>query len=211
MNARVVLFMAAVLGFAMPATAQQLGGYIGASATASRASNLSAGEVNDFLAQAGYRNPSTSVDRKDSGFKVFGGYAFTPQLAIELAETDIGEFSTRTTVTGGSVDASYRAKATSLDAVLSAPVNDALSVFGRLGLARTRTDARFASTGIVGLQFTQAERKKTAPHFGIGLQYALAKEWAIRAELERFAKLGDDSTGGELRTATYSLGAVYRF
>ncbi len=211
MNARTTLILTLALGISLPAAAQQSGAYLGAAVTASRGSNLSSGEVNDFLVQAGYRNPMTDIDRKDSGYKIFAGYAFSPNLAIELTESDIGEFSTRTTVTGGAVNARYQAKATSLDAVLSAPVSDLLSVFGRIGIARTRTDANFSSSGIVGLQFTQASRSKSAPHYGVGVQYALAKQWAVRAELERFAKLGDDSTGGELRTATYSLGLMYRF
>jgi OOP family OmpA-OmpF porin len=211
MSARAILWVFAGLFVASASHAQQTGFYIGAAATASRGSNISADEVNDFLRQARYSNPNTSVDRSDSGYKFFAGYTLNPNVAFELSDSDIGEFSTKTTVTGGSVDARYRAKATSLDALLSAPVSSNTSVFGRIGVAQTKLDASFSSTGIVGLLFNQASRRKTAPHYGVGIQFSPAKDWGIRAELERFAKLGDDSTGGELRTATYSLGLIYRF
>jgi hypothetical protein len=43
------------------------------------------------------------------------------------------------------------------------------------------------------------------------MQFSLNRQVSLRAEVERFRKLGDDSTGGELQADAYLLGAIFRF
>lgn len=177
-------------------------------------SNVNAGEVNDFFRSLGYGSPSTSAEDKDAAYKFSLGYRFSPVIAVEGFYADLGKYNTRTSVATpfvGSVSADYKAKGYGVDAVLSAPISQAFSVYGRLGVIQAKTEANFGSTGSVGLSFNRGSKNKTGQHFGVGMQYDLNPALALRGEVETYRKLGDDSTGGELKVDVLSLGAIFRF
>lgn len=195
----------------LAAKAQEAQFYAGVAPSTSATSNLTVHAVNNALIAAGYTNPQTVVDRRDNGFRYFVGYSLHPNVSIELAELDIGNFSTRTQVTQGSVNALYVVKASSLDIVLFLPVTEYLNAFARGGISNTRMDATFSSTGLVQLAYSRAKKDRVASHYGMGLQYDLTPHFSLRAEVERFPKLGDDSTGGDLRLTTFSAGIAVKF
>lgn len=95
--------------------------------------------------------------------KVFAGYQFKPQLAVE----------------GGALDLKngygmYIAVKPSL------PLTDKLSVYGKLGVAQTRRPA---------LPVPAAGRKTDSGAYGaFGLQYSITPNTAITAELERLPR-----------------------
>jgi OOP family OmpA-OmpF porin len=176
-------------------------------------SNVNAGEVNDFFRSLGYGSPSTTADDKDTAYKFLIGYRFSPVVSIEGFYADLGKYNTRTTVTtpfAGNVTAEYKAKGYGLDLVLSAPLSQELSVYGRLGVIQAKTEATFGSTGVL-LAFNRGSKNKTGQHFGVGLQYDFNPAFGLRGEVETYRKLGDDSTGGELKVDALSLGAIFRF
>lgn len=201
------------LSVAGAAQAQSAPWYGGVSLGATR-SNVNAGEVNDFLRAQGYGSASTSADDKDSAYKFSLGYRFSPVVAVEGFYADLGKYSTRSSVTtpsAGSVSADYKSKGYGVDLVLSAPLSSVFSVYGRLGVMRAKTEGTFGSTGSVGLNFVQGSKNKTGEHYGVGLQYDLNPALALRGEVETYRKLGDASTGGELKVDVVSLGAIFRF
>ena len=63
-----------------------------------------------------------------------------------------------------------------------------------------------ACNGNLGGDFVQ-----TGQHYGVGLQYDITPALGLRGEVETYRKLGDDSTGGELKVDALSLGAILRF
>lgn len=201
----------ACLAFAGAAQAQQSGFYVGVGIGQSKGTNVDANDVSNFLREKGYTNVATSADDRDTSYRLTGGYSFNSAVAVEALYTDIGRFGTRSTVNNGTVSADYRAKGYGVDLVLSAPMNDQFSVFGRVGVLQAKTEADFRATGVVVLNAGRGSSTKTGQHYGLGLQFNLSKEVALRAEVERFRKLGDDSTGGELQADAYSLGAIFRF
>ena len=201
------------LSIAGAAHAQSAPLYGGVSLGSSR-SNVDAGEVNDFFRSLGYGSPSTSADDKDSAYKFSLGYRFSPMVAVEGFYADLGKYNTRTSVTApsvGSVSADYKSKGYGVDLVLSAPMSQAFSVYGRVGVIQAKTEATFGSTGSVLLAFNQGSKKKTGQHYGAGLQYDLNPALAVRGEVETYRKLGDASTGGELKVDVISVGAIFRF
>lgn len=111
----------------------------------------------------------------------------------------------------GSVNADYKARGYGVDLLLSAPVTPAFSAYGRLGVIQARAEAGFSSTGSFLLRSSGGNRNKTAPHVGVGLQYDISPVLGLRGEVEAYRKLGDDSTGGELKVDVISLGAIFRF
>ncbi len=195
------------------AQAQSSSWYAGVSAGQTK-SNVSGGEVTDFLRTLGFGAVTTSADDKDSMYKFALGYRFSPAVAIEGFYTDLGEYSTRSNVSTpsvGTVSANYQSKGYGLDVVLSAPITQEFSVYGRLGVMQAKTEASFGSTGSVVLSSNSGNKTKTGQHFGVGLQYDISPAIGLRAEVETFRKLGDDSTGGELKVDVVSLGAIFRF
>ena len=95
--------------------------------------------------------------------------------------------------------------------VLSAPITQEFSVYGRLGVIQAKTEGSFSSNGSIGLLADRGSKNKTGQHFGVGLQYDLNPALALRGEVETYRKLGDASTGGELKVDVLSLGALFRF
>ena len=196
------------------ANAQTATPWYGGVSAGSTKSNVNPGEVNDYLRSLGYGFPSTSANDKDTFYKFLLGYRFSPVVSLEGFYADLGKYSTRTTVTApfvGSVNADYKAKGYGVDLVLSAPMTPEFSVYGRLGVLQAKTEATFSSGGSIGLLANRGSKSKTAQHYGVGLQYDLNPSLALRGEIETFRKLGDDTTGGELKVDVLSVGAIFRF
>ncbi len=194
--------------------AQSTTPWYGGVSAGSTKSNVNPGEVNDYLRSLGYGSPSTSAEDKDTFYKFLLGYRFSQLVSLEGFYADLGKYDTRTAVRSpfvGSVNADYKSKGYGVDLVLSAPMTQTLSVYGRLGVMQTKTEAAFSSAGSIGLLANRGSKNKVGQHFGVGLQYDLNPALALRGEVETFRKLGDDTTGGELKVDVLSLGAIFRF
>lgn len=144
---------------------------------------------------------SGSVDGKDTGFKVFGGYMFNRNFGIEGAYVDLGEVSYSgdffgSPVTGGKIEVT----GFNIAALGSYPVNEQFSLFGKIGLLVWEAEAS-DTTG--GVPFS-AKTDGTDISFGLGVSYNFTRSLGVRAEWERF-KL-DDADADLL-----SIGIVWRF
>lgn len=100
------------------------------------------------------------------------GYNFNPIVALELGYNDYGK------VNFSGVDGT--AKSTQLSVLLTAPIANEFSVYGRLGAASTERK-------ISGFGFSDSERKSEAV-YGVGLAYNFAKN--IKGTVE-YQKLND--------------------
>ncbi len=195
------------------AHAQATPWYVGAAGGQAK-SNVDAGEVNEYIRSVGFGSASTTADDKDNVYRLSLGYRFSPVIAVEGFYADLGAYGTRSTVatpSAGTVNADYKSKGYGVDLLLSAPMTQELSVYGRVGVIQAKTEANFASSGSVGLILGSGSKNKTGQHFGVGLQYDFTPQFGLRGEVETYRKLGDSSTGGELKVDVVSLGAVLRF
>ena len=176
--------------------------------------SVDAGEVNGFLSSLGYGSPSTSADDKDKSYRFSLGYRFSPIISVEGFYADLGSYNSRSSVTSpsaGTVNADYQAKGYGVDLLLSAPISPEFSVYGRVGVIQAKAEANFNSAGSINLLSRSGSSDKTGQHFGVGLQYDITPVIGLRGEFETYRKLGDDSTGGELKVDVVSLGAIFRF
>jgi OmpA-OmpF porin, OOP family len=144
---------------------------------------------------------SGSVDGKDTAFKLFSGYMFGRHFGLEGAYVDLGDVSysgsfSGTPVTGGKVEL----KGYNIAAMLSYPMSEEFSLFGKLGIFLWELRAS-DTTG--GQPFSSSNRGRDVS-FGLGAGYNLGRHLAVRAEWERF-KL--DDVGADLLSA----GLVWRF
>ena len=143
---------------------------------------------------------SGTVDGKDTGFKFFGGYQFNQNFGLELAWVDLGKASYSGTfggipVSGGTVKTS----GLNISAVGTLPLGSGFALFGKAGLFAWEAEANDV-TG--GLPFSGTE-DGTDLSYGVGASYEFTKNFAIRAEWERFKAVGDIDL--------QSIGVVYKF
>ncbi|WP_338846411.1 outer membrane beta-barrel protein [Massilia sp. W12] len=145
----------------------------------------------------------TSTSDKPTGFKIFGGYEFTPHLALEGGYADFG--SAKTTFSSGAATGSAEVKVSSfyLAGRGTAPINDKFSVYGKLGVARNKADVSGSGLGVS----VSGGGNKTDLYAAVGAAYHLTKNAAITLELESFGKV--DGNGGKANIV--SLGARFNF
>lgn len=137
------------------------------------ASGLGAAHAEGFYAGASFGGPywSNTVDGvNDDGHgvagKLYGGYSFTPNVALEAGAMHLGE----------SRDASGKVKAdgTYLDAVGTLPLNKEWSLLGRIGATHARFNGPSGDSSDTGLKL------------GAGTQYQLSPTMALRVDYEQY-------------------------
>src|SRR5437879_7979787 len=88
-NAAVAAGMGLALAIPTGASAQDSPWYIGGSIGQSRV-KLDTGGLSSDLAAAGMANTGFSANETDTGFKLFGGYRFHPNFAVEGGYAELG-------------------------------------------------------------------------------------------------------------------------
>lgn len=210
MNKRLLHFtLATALFGSSTAFAANAGWYIGASGGGTKAKDApSASEVDAELALLGFTSRS-SVDDTDTGWKIFGGYKFNPNFAIEGNYADLGELSIKSIVTAPSsatINTSWEAKTWALSAVGIVPLAYKFDIFGK-----------------VGFQYWDVDYKRSAPArasesdngtdltYGIGADYNFTDRFALRAEWELYQNIGDSNKTGESDVEMWSAGLQFSF
>ena len=147
-------------------------------------SAASADENRGWYVGAGFGSSDDDVlDESDTGLKVFGGYRFNKNVAVEAAYVDLGEF----------VDGFVEQSGLALEGEATWPIGDKFGLFVKAGFFSWDVDVGSASDD------------GTDSTFGVGGKLALGEKWAIRAEWERFS----DIAGGDVDLVSGSL--FYRF
>jgi len=143
-----------------------------------------------------------STDKRDSVWKLFGGYQFNRNIAIEGGYVNMGKSS----VAGPGGFASADSNAWQIGAVGSLPLGSQFAFTGKLGVARTSTD----SSGVVnGVPFAGTQHN-TAPTYGLGLRYDLTQTVALRGDWDRY-RIKDSSFGGKSDSDLFTVGAQFKF
>lgn len=169
------------------------------------------------VAVSGAAASTLSRDERDPGVKVLLGYAFSRHWAVEGGFAHLGEFSITREVTApaaGAVVAGLRVKGWVIDAVGTLPLGTRTSAIGKAGVllseVRTFRAVSGAATLVPGLRST-AIRDEFNFKLGAGLQYRLSPKATLRVEWERFYRVGEPGTTGELEIDLMSGGLVLRF
>ncbi len=138
-----------------------------------------------------------SCDTKDTAFRVLGGYQINRNFAAELGYHDLGKVK----VSAPGVSFDIKSNAWELVGVGAYPLANQFSVYGKLGFYRG--EVKVSGGG---------KDTNTDLTYGIGGQYDLSREVGIRAEWQRYGKIGgDSSTGGTSDVDVLSIGAIWRF
>ena len=199
---------------ASPALAQSYqynpneGPYIGASfGQAKTDADLDLGSALD---SAGYDVISSSSDDSDIGYKVYAGYQFNPNFAVEASYVDFGKFEANATVMAGepiAANASASIDGFGFALVGKLPIQNGFNVYGKLGMVAWDADLDVNLNSLSGDFATSDGEDGSDPFYGIGAEYEI-NQLVLRAEYERY----DLSEGGEdFEVDFLSAGIGYRF
>ncbi len=162
------------------------------------------GDIDNTLSASGFSGFSSSLKQNGFGYKAQLGYQVNKYFAVEGGYVDLGNAKYSVSGPGLSGDIKLKASGANLAALAIYPLDDTFSVFGKLGVID-------AKAKLEGNGFSDSSTKAKL-NFGVGASYALAKDLALRAEIEQFNKLGDDNTTGKkVNVNLYSVGVAYRF
>ncbi|WP_309682440.1 outer membrane beta-barrel protein [Polaromonas sp.] len=202
--------LTAIAASASPlAMADDLGWYGGANLGRSAAS-IDDARISSGLAGAGLSTTSIADRDRSNGFKLFGGYQFNRNFAVEGGYFDLGKFGyTANTLPAGTLNGNIRLNGLNLDAVGILPINDRLSALGRVGVNYARAKDSFSGTGAVSVTNPSPSKSGANLKLGLGLQYALTDALGLRAEVERYRV--NDAIGNRGHVDLVSVGLVYRF
>jgi len=147
-----------------------------------------------------------SCDDKDTTFKVFGGYRFTRNVAVEVAYVDLG--SVRATGSGFGQPFDLKADVTGVtaQAVGIVPFGNEFSLMGRVGAIFWN----LKNSGSVGGLSVGTSDNGVDLALGVGAQYKFTRSFGVRADLDYYPNLGNSNTGEDNITAV-SIGAVFLF
>jgi OmpA-OmpF porin, OOP family len=136
-----------------------------------------------------------SCDDKDTAYRVFGGYQFSRNLAIEGGYSPLGEVS--------GAGATLEANAWDLVGVGIYPINPQFSVYGKLGFY----NAEVKAGGIIS-----GKKTTTDLTYGLGGQFNFARNLGLRLEWQRYSGVeAPSSAGGDSDIDVLSLGVLFKF
>ena len=166
--------------------------------------------ITSNLLGSGFATSSITDDNTDTGYKLFGGYKFNRNFALEGGYFDLGRFGfTATTVPAGTLNGSIKLRGLNLDAVGILPITEKFSAFGRVGLNHAEARDSFSGTGAVTVTNPSPSKRDTNVKFGAGLQYDFTRSLGMRLEAERYRI--NDAVGNKGDVDLVSVGLVFRF
>ncbi len=209
-RASTTLSLAVLAAIASPfAMADDTGWYVGANVGQSRA-KIDDARIADALVGGSAATASITDDNRDTGYKLFGGYQFNRNFAVEGGYFDLGKFGfDATTSGGGTLNGNIKVQGLNLDLVGILPITEKFSVFGRAGVNYAEARDSFSGAGGVNVIRPNPSERATNGKFGLGLQYDFSKTLAMRLEAERYRI--NDAVGNKGDIDLVSVGLVYRF
>ncbi len=196
-----VALLSAVI--ATPALADNTGSFYGA---------VDLGSVSFSNATSQFSNTSFP---NPGAFRLAGGYNITPMFAVEAGYAMIGDSKITSVAGAATVTETLKTSSLQVAGVANYAINDAFGVFGKLGFANTKVDYTASVVGgtFVAGVVTAASGSKTNLTFGLGGQYNINKQFAIRAQYEDFGKVtvGTGANAGDVGIKMVSVGGVYNF
>ena len=202
--------------------------YIGAGAGASFYNDWS-GDITAFDDALGVVNfdgsRSSDSDKNAFGYKLFGGYTFYENIAVEFSYIDIGEVDANSSASGtfydaldnsidGNLFASAKANvdAFTLDVNLSVPMTSVFALIVKAGVYAADTkmelDAGGDIPGVEGVNYSRTD-SSNGLHYGIGVNFKVTDAIGLRAEWERLSQV--EANDGDSDVDLLSAAVIYNF
>ncbi|HEY2336440.1 MAG TPA: outer membrane beta-barrel protein [Burkholderiales bacterium] len=152
-----------------------------------------------------------SCDDTDTAFRVFGGYMFNKNWGAELGYADLGKLTATGTVTGVSVTADRKSTAWDLVAVGMLPFAEKFNGYAKVGMYMADTKLSGTASAFGATASSSSSKSNSDLTYTLGLGYDFNKNLGVRAEWQKYSKVGSDDVGGKGDIDVYGVGVVYRF
>ena len=163
------------------------------------------------IGQATFKNDDfrnlAETDRKDTAFKLFAGYQFNPNFAVEASYLDFGDFTATDVYNGEPDNFDYSVDGFGFALVGRLPIDAGFSVFGKLGLIAWDGDLKNDYVEDGQRVSDSFGTDGTDPFYGVGVEYVV-NQVMVRAEFERYDMSDLDS---DLDVDLISASIGYRF
>ncbi|RUO64088.1 OmpA-OmpF porin, OOP family [Pseudidiomarina planktonica] len=200
----------AVLGMTAPAMATDNDGWFLGLGGGGSFATIAEKEIRADLLNSGFETTDFSEDDRDFGYKIFAGYQFNQNFAIEGGYFDLGEFDyTATTDPTGTQTGELDFSGWNVDLVGMLPVTKRGSLLARIGVHKSETTVHYAGTGAVNVLNSNYRHTGLDYKVGVGYQYDLNDKVTLRLEAERYRM--DDAVGNQSDIDLVSLNFMYRF
>lgn len=144
----------------------------------------------------------------DKAVNAYAGYPLSPNLAVEVGYTDM-DYTAR--LEQGAVRADQQSKALTLSAVGRKPLTQNVGLYAKGGAAFWKSEV----TGTAG----DADDSGFTPTVGVGAEYNFSEHWGVRAGVDHFFSMGEQSkliesgvTGtADTGISTATVGLHYNF
>lgn len=204
------IYLASLAGLGLISTnsalAQQAGQYYGGLGIGQAQSKIDDDRINASLINSGFTTTTMTHDTHDGAYKAFGGYQFNPYWGVEAGYFNLGEFGFKSTTTPtGSLDGRIKIDGINLDLVGTMPINNQLSLLGRIGVHNARARDTFTTTGSVSVSDATPQKTETNYKAGFGFSYQFSTSMTLRGELERYRVNDAVGNKGDINVASLSL------
>jgi OOP family OmpA-OmpF porin len=145
-----------------------------------------------------------SCNNNGTGIKLYGGYKFAPNIAVEFNYMDFGTAKASALVGASVVNIEMKSKLVGGGVALLSDIAPNWNAAARLGLGSVSTDVKGASGG----QTVDLSESSTQAYFGLGIGYAVTKQLSINGAID-FSKTKFSGESANLRFV--SVGLTYAF
>lgn len=125
-----------------------------------------------------------NCDTSDTGWKLFGGYQFTPIFGVEGGWVDVGETTVQGNVPGvGTLDGKGKGDGFVLAGTVGWPASDQFRLYGKLGAYFYNAEFKSTLNGVVN---ESTDESGTELMYGLGGQFNFTERLGARLEWERY-------------------------
>lgn len=206
------LLTLAWLGSLMAATAlaQEAGYPYGGLSIGRSQAKIDEPRITANLLSGGLTTTGMTRDESSTAYKLFGGYQFNRNFALEGGYFNLGKFGfTSTTVPAGALDGRIKLQGLNLDLVGTLPFSERWSAIGRVGGQYARARDTFSGSGAVQVFAPSPSKSELNYKLGLGLQYEVNRSFLVRAEGERYRI--NDAVGNHSDINVFSVSLVFPF
>lgn len=162
------------------------------------------------LIGAGAIGLSSTVNDTATAVMIGAGYKFVPQASVEVAYLKASDYTYKAAFAQGTATESISGSGIGVNLVGYLPLGEKVDLYGKLGIWSFSVDDT-ATISAAGFAQAKASSSNTTPMIGVGLEFKVTPQFAIRAEYDHFSKIGDDSTIGSSKLDYLSAGVAFSF
>jgi OOP family OmpA-OmpF porin len=168
-------------------------------------SQLNQMDTTNSLLGAGNGATLQGNEQQDTAYKIFGGYQFNRNFALEAGYFNLGKFTYRATAGADTLNGTYDVEGINLDLVGTMPLGERFSAFGRFGIQHALTRDGFNGTGTLAPANNSPSKRENNLKVGVGLQYDISPTMQLRGEAERYRINDALDNRGDINVFSLSL------